>query len=334
MLTPATPAGPGKRLVAVDLARGLAIVAMVVYHATWDLHQAGRISLDPVADPAWRLFARAIAGTFLFLSGISLVLAHRQALRWGAFARRLAILAASAALVSGATWLMVGDQYVRFGILHAIATASVVGLLFLRTPPPITAVAAVAAFVAPQFLTSSAFDHPAWIWLGLGTDAPDSVDYVPLFPWLAPFLMGMAVARAALGAGLDARIAMLRPRDPLSRALAAAGRWSLAIYLVHQPLLIGALRLAALIAPLPPAPAEGDPNLAAAAASFGQVCRTSCETAGGAAPICRTTCACVLDGLRRDGILADAVTRSDPSISAAIRTITDACVRPAGEAGR
>jgi uncharacterized membrane protein len=68
----AVSAGGPARVGLIDAARGVAIAAMVVYHFSWDLRFFGYINVDVAADPAWRLFARSIAGSFLALVGSAL----------------------------------------------------------------------------------------------------------------------------------------------------------------------------------------------------------------------------------------------------------------------
>ena len=70
--------------------RGVAIVAMVVYHTAFDLSARSLIPVDILRDPAWIVFARSIASTFLLLVGVGLVLATRRGLRPKPYLRRLA----------------------------------------------------------------------------------------------------------------------------------------------------------------------------------------------------------------------------------------------------
>ncbi len=324
MSDPQIPPGRAPRLAAIDIARGVAILAMVVYHFTWDLALFRIVTVDPVADPGWRFLARATASSFLFLVGVGLVLAHRRAIRWSAFWRRFAVIAAAAAAVSIATYLVFGDEFVRFGILHNIALASLVGIGFVVLPWWLTALAGIAVYLAPAYLAAPFFNHVGWIWLGLSTEVPDSVDYVPLLPWLSAVLFGIAAARLGLALGADRWLARWQPKDVAARVFGIAGRWSLAIYLVHQPLLFGIVWLLSLA--VPASPTEDDPNVAAAIASFAQVCQSSCVANGGLPATCQSTCGCILGGLRDQGLLIDAVRRNDPGKTGAIEEIQNACI--------
>jgi len=238
-----SPGRTGKpRLVALDLARSLALAGMAVYHFTVDLEMFGVVAAGTTVSGLWFWFARLIAGSFLFLSGVSLYLAHRSGIRWPAFLRRLAMIAAAAALITAATFHAVPDAWIFFGILHSIAVSSVVGLAFLRAPVPVTLLAAAFALVAPHYLRSAAFDAPELAWIGLSTTIPRSIDFEPIFPWLGPFLLGIAAARWTVRAGLVARTTRPAAGGWL-RVLAWPGRHSLAIYLIHQPILFGSIWL-------------------------------------------------------------------------------------------
>lgn len=232
-----TATGAMHRIPALDIARSVALLAMVVFHLTYDLALFRLIDPDTAFTPFWALFARMTAGSFLFLAGVSLWLAHGRGIRWPSFLRRLAILAAAAIAVSLGTRFGMGEAWVRFGILHSIAACSVLGLLFLRLPAAVTAAAAIAAFFAPGWIDPATFSHPAWVWLVKAEGRPGMVDYVPLLPWAAPFLAGMVLGRVGTATGLWRSLA--RAETPLTRRLSWPGRHSLAIYLVHQPVLIG-----------------------------------------------------------------------------------------------
>ncbi|WP_136646349.1 heparan-alpha-glucosaminide N-acetyltransferase [Tabrizicola sp. YIM 78059] len=236
------PDHPAGRLIALDLARTIAIVCMVIFHYTFDLALFGHIPPETIYQPFWYYFARAIAGSFLFLSGVSLWLAHGQGVRWRPFWVRWARIAGAAVLVTLASLWFVSGGPIWFGILHAIAAVSLLGLAALRLPWPATLALAAAVFAIGVKVQSPAFD-PIWlVWTGLAESRPMMGDYVPLFPWAAPALAGIGLARALRIDRWPARLP-----SPTLRRLAFPGRHSLIIYLVHQPILIGLFSLHARI---------------------------------------------------------------------------------------
>ena len=273
------------RLAALDLARGAAIVAMVVYHTAFDLSAARLIATDVSSDLAWKLLARVTAGTFLFVVGVSLVLAARGGLRRDAFLRRLALIAGGAALVTISTWWFDPATFVFFGILHEIALASVLALPFLMLPTALVAVAAVVVLALPWFFASPVFDWwPLW-WLGLSTEPPVTVDYVPLFPWFGVVLAGIVGGRLVVTYG--DRLWRVRPAGAPWTWLMVAGRWSLLIYLLHQPLIVGAVSLATRVLPA---------NEAVIRANFMGECTAACGADRDAAT-CMAFCGCMFDRL-------------------------------------
>ena len=283
------------RLEIIDVSRGLALVAMAIYHFAWDLEFFGYAEPGMTAVGGWKIFARCIASSFLFLVGVSLVLAHAKRLRTGPYLKRLAMVAGAAALISLVTWFAVPGGFIFFGILHQIALASVLGLAFLRLPWLVTALVAAAVIAAPHFLRSALFDHPLLWWVGLSSSNPPSNDYVPLFPWFGAVLAGISAAGLAARKGLFERLSRFET-GRFSRPLAFAGRHSLAVYLIPQPVLIAAVALFSLVAPAQWATPKGQ---------FLSSCQASCEQSRNGA-FCSVYCGCVLDRLEQENML-DAV---------------------------
>jgi uncharacterized membrane protein len=239
---------PPARVLALDAARTAAVLCMVVFHFTFDLALFGYIPADTMYLPFWYYFARAIAGSFLFLAGVSLWLSHGQGVRWRAFWVRLGKLVGAALLVTLASLWFVPGGPIWFGILHAIAAASLFGLLALRLPWPVTLSLAIIFFAVAWGPRYAAFD-PIWlVWTGLAETRPAMGDYVPLVPWLAPALAGIALARA-----LRVETWSGRSASRAEHILTFPGRHSLIIYLLHQPILIGFFNLWAMLT----APASG-----------------------------------------------------------------------------
>jgi uncharacterized membrane protein len=230
------------RYAAVDILRGFAIALMFVYHFTFDLNYFGAVRFDFNHDWRWLAFRVVIVSLFLGLVGVSLVLADSQRFNWRSYGRRLAALAVCAAAASLGSYLMFPATFIFFGILHFILVASVLGLAFLRLYW-INLVAGVLLLSAGLTLQHGFFDQRVWQWFGLMTHKPRTEDYVPLLPWFGVVLLGMFLARAALRSNWITRIKDWRPDAKLARLFALAGRHSLVIYMLHQPIFIGSLYL-------------------------------------------------------------------------------------------
>jgi len=235
----ATRAAAPARFVSLDALRGIAIVAMIGYHFSFDLALFRVARFDFERDAFWLAARAAIVATFLVASGISLTLARLQGTsstkRW----RRIALIVFCAGAVSAASYLAFPRTWISFGILHAIAVASVLAWPLTRAPR-LALASGVAAIALGLTFTHPVFDTRALMWIGFTTVKPPSEDYVPLFPWLGVVLVGVW-----LGAVLAKRsFEPLAPLGRLPRWLRWAGRHSLAIYMLHQPALIGALAAA------------------------------------------------------------------------------------------
>ncbi|MGF7174248.1 DUF1624 domain-containing protein [Azospirillum doebereinerae] len=272
---------------ALDAARGVALVAMAVYHGCWDLTFHGLASFDLLGDPLWLTARTLILSSFLLLAGVSLVLATGGGLDAKRFLSRLARLAAAAGAVSAASYILFPDSPIFFGVLHHMAAASVIGLAFVRLPAALTLAAAVAAVLAGEHLAVPAFDSPWLRWIGLTTVPPNSNDFVPLLPWIGGVLAGIGLARLWPGIGTG-------PSGPnlLTRALAWAGRHSLAVYLIHQPLLFGLFWLVA----------QGVGMDTPQARNFHASCVASCTQTGAEAGLCDSNCLCVRTELTKAGL--------------------------------
>jgi uncharacterized membrane protein len=221
-------------------------------------------------------------------------------MRWHSYFRRLAILAGAALIVTLATWYAMPGDFIFFGILHSIAVASVIGLAFIRAPWPVTLVAAILVLLAPGLVASPLFDAPLLRWLGFSTILPATLDFEPVFPWLSPFLAGTAIANLALPRFEKSTLAAWRPRLAPGRVLTFAGRHSLVIYLLHQPVMFGTLSLIAQVT-------AGTPAISEEERPFIEACRTTCLARGGERAACLSYCVCAAGELKKAGVWASVV---------------------------
>ena len=150
------------------------------------------------------------------------------------------------------------------------------------------------------------------MWLGLGTQDPATLDWRPLMPWGGVLLLGLGLARLAPPLpNWRARLAPLR-------GLAFAGRHSLAVYLIHQPILIGLLYAALHASWLFRATVGRSP--------MREACRPACVEAGGEIEACDRACACVVRDASSVGLAGRLSAHSlAASERGGIGKIVDAC---------
>lgn len=284
------------RLGSLDAARGLAIVAMIAFHLIWDLGNFGYIDSAIPYSAGVKLFGHAIAIAFLFIVGVSLVLAQGKG--WARFWRRLALIAGAAGLVSLGTYLMFPQSFVFFGILHCIALASLLSAPVLALRWPAAFAFAAIAISAPLLLRHTIFDTPLLSWVGLSTSEPPTNDYRPALPWAGYVFLGVAAAQF----WRERALAPIGP-DWKSGPLNFMGRHSLMIYLAHQPALFG---LFYGLAALGVAPAD------AGTKAFVAACEERCLESDVEARVCRTMCVCTASraGSLTPAQLADPVERA------------------------
>ena len=238
---------PSRRIDLIDTLRGLALVWMTLFHFCFDLNEFHYLRQDFYNDPLWTLQRAVILSTFLLCAGMGQAVALQQRQDWIRFWRRWAQVAACAVLVTIGSWWMFPRSFIYFGVLHAMALMLIVARLTAPWGRWLWLLGLIAILLpqfAPQALEQStwkALFNGRWLnWLGWITHKPITEDYVPLLPWMGVVWWGVASGQWLL------RQARLREWQALGagRGLAALGRWSLAYYMLHQPVMIGALILA------------------------------------------------------------------------------------------
>ena len=246
-----------ERLWEVDVARTVAIAMMVTYHAAWDVaNLAPETGVDAFSG-GWRALQVATGSTFLFLVGLSFTIAWSRAAARGLSpaqiaprrARRAGVVLAMALAVSAATFVALGDDYIRFGILHVIGVSMLLAIPAARLGLSALPLGA-AVIVAGLWLEGERWGTSFLLPLGFRPeDGNLGVDYYGLLPWFGVVLIGMAAGRILYPGG--ARAPFLRAfadaPEGLLRWLGRPGQHALGIYVVHQlvlfPLVAGVLVL-------------------------------------------------------------------------------------------
>ena len=227
----------------IDILRGVAIALMVFYHFSYDLTYFQLVKFDFYRDPFWLNLRTLIVSLFLGLVGVSLVLATERGINRRRYFKRLGLLVLFSLAISINSYFMFPGRTIVFGILHFIAFASVVGLLFVRWPG-VSLVVGLGIITLDRIYQHAFFDQ-AWVhWLGLMTHKPATEAYVPVIPWFGVVLIGIFIGHQLQRAPALKFVRTWQSNNFLIRGLALAGRHSLLIYVLHQPILLGLLWVA------------------------------------------------------------------------------------------
>jgi uncharacterized membrane protein len=225
----------------IDLFRGIAILMMVLFHTLFDISYFG-ISPVIVSSGFWRYFAFATASLFLLIVGISFSISYARAARSHSgrqlaskFLVRGAGIFSLGLLVTVCTWLYLGEGYIIFGILHLIGVSIILAPLFYRFGKFNIIIGAACVLIGSAV---TAINGPLWLLpLGIHPAAFWSVDYTPLFPWFGVVLIGIGCGVWLYPGGVP-RYQLLKLPASLQGPLTFPGRYSLWIYLAHQPVII------------------------------------------------------------------------------------------------
>jgi len=231
----------------LDLIRGIAVVMMVLFHLAFDLNFFGINELD-IHSGFWFYLARITASIFILLAGVSLVLiaskfeSKNYNQLFMDFFKRGMIIFSLGIIITAATYLTIGKGFIIFGILHFIGLSIILAYPFLNLKR-LNAVMAIIIIALGLYLQNLDFDFPWLLWLGLTPSGFYMVDFFPLLPWFGLILIGIYLGDELYG-GYKRRIELCDLSSySFVRPLTFLGRNSLAVYLIHQPLLILALYL-------------------------------------------------------------------------------------------
>lgn len=220
----------------VDAWRGVATVLMLAYHFAFDLVLLGAAPNLVVEEGPWKWVQLTCACSFIGLLGVSLWLAHSKG--FIAAARRGFLLLGLGLVVSVAVWAS-GAGVVWFGILSLLGFSMLAGWPLLRVGRAnlLIGAALVAAGVA---LHKRLPAHPGWILLVQPAQFR-AVDHFPVLPWFGVAVIGIGLGALAYPAPRHDRPTVRLPdwsTAPCISQLRMLGRHTLAIYLIHQPLLL------------------------------------------------------------------------------------------------
>lgn len=238
-----------KRFIEIDLLRGLAIILMIFGHVLWDLDYFGVV---PMNNFIYSTLQKIVPALFFLLVGISVVISQKKSAaskqeekkyREVLFVRGLKVFNLGVVLTIFSLFIMPGRP-VMFGVLHCIGLSIVLSIFFLKHRFANLFLGLLLAAVG-LFISNMHFSNPSIFHLVLGLHQSNvwmyTVDYFPLLPWFGVTLIGVGIGDF-LYEGDKRRfkfpdLSKYRPAQIFSWV----GRYSLEIYLLHQPVIAGVL---------------------------------------------------------------------------------------------
>jgi len=198
---------------------------MIFFHLFYDLNLFKFVDINFQKDIFWFVLPRVIVTLFLFSVGMSLSLAHQKGFKLKPYFERLVKIGVGALLITVFTYFAFPQNWIYFGTLHCIFFLSIICLPFLKYPR-------ISFIVAILILTLEI----------IGRQIPffelshASMDYIPIFPWLAVSLLGVFGARYHF-------YKIKIPLNTVTKPLVFLGQHAFKIYIIHQPILFGIVYL-------------------------------------------------------------------------------------------
>ena len=223
------------RLHALDFTRGIACLSMPIFHTVFNLYVVGLVDSPWTTHMFWQVYQVLGLGTFVLVSGMAFTISTRKSVNWLRLYKRALKLAAIALTITLVTYLLMPERFVRFGVLHFFA-ATIVLAPMLR-PLRLWLVIPGLIIIALGFVVTKAGLYPEpWLYIiGLMSERPRSMDYIPLVPWFGVFLLGMGLAN------LLPVTYKKTPAKTWMKPVIYLGQHSLSFYIIHQIVVFGLL---------------------------------------------------------------------------------------------
>lgn len=242
----------------LDEIRGLAIFCMLFHHAFYDIGTVLGRDIGYELFDFFKIVQPFFWFAFIFISGVCTNLS-RNVLRRGCMLMCVSFIITFVTAVI-MPFLGFGGEKIYFGVIHCLASCMIFTGLFKKLLAKINFKIALPILLVLFMITYNLQNG----YLGFGSfslDVPDALesvgflfpigitsssfyssDYFPLFPWLFMFLMGVYVGGVWKERGFPKFMYKSR-----SKFFAKLGRYSLYIYIAHQPILFALFALIGIL---------------------------------------------------------------------------------------
>lgn len=232
------------RYYALDDIRGITLISMIFYHAMWDIVFILGKDIKWYNEAPGYIWQQSIGWAFILLSGFCWQLGRHR------LKRSITVFMAGL-LVTAVTLLAMPQNRVIFGVLTFIGSAMFIMIPFDKFLRKCKAGVGLALSLALFFISRDInsgwigfesirlvkvpqffYDNLFTTYLGFPNRGFFSTDYYSLFPWLFLFMAGYFLYNILEKSGFLKSLS-----KSIFPGVGILGRFSLIIYMVHQPLI-------------------------------------------------------------------------------------------------
>lgn len=234
----------------LDLLRGFAIINMILFHAMWDLVYMFRVDIPWFKSDGAYIWQQCICWTFILLSGFCWNLGKKKL-------KNAFIVLGASVIITFVTAVFMKNSIILFGVLCLLGSSMLLMIplekLLKHINPFVGFAVFFFMFLAFKnvhkgyigigenewfYLPAGLYSDYLTAYLGFPFRGFYSSDYFPLIPWLFLFVSGYCLYHIFVRLKLMKYLSFFR-----CSPLEFLGRYSLIIYMVHQPVVYGVLFL-------------------------------------------------------------------------------------------
>lgn len=234
-----------KRVLEVDLLRGIAVLLMAFQHFVFDFRHVFHIDIFQFQDTVWFMdwFRPIIVFLFLMMSGISSSFSKNNVKRG---AKLLFLSLALTAVLEIISLLLKMELHIYFNVFHVLSFGILLYALLMKfeqkQDTAIDYIALILIFVSTYILylgqavdRTNPISHNFLLPFGLYSyDVPSMLDYMPLIPWIGMFFIGVAIGRLFYRQKKSLLPQKTKEKLANCRVILFLGRHALAFYIIHQ----------------------------------------------------------------------------------------------------
>lgn len=238
------------RFIELDVIRGFALMFMIVLHLMWDLDYFGILKLNTEfyqSNVIVQVLFFSIVGVCQSLKTEDRTLTpEQQRKKTLKMATRGLYILGCGMLISLATFIVMPDRPIFFGVLHCIGLSILLSIPLIRLREK-TLLIAIPCIVGGIILGNIAVENPTYLQMVIGLHQSDimrhTIDYFPLLPWFGVTMLGVAMGSLLYKNNKRQYWVPDLSDSRSARFCSWCGRHTLSIYLIHQPVIAGVLTL-------------------------------------------------------------------------------------------